>query len=287
LATSDDVIAGFALARPERRGALGLSHASGKLSRLLARRVVNKALAMRNAKPVITFTFDDAPASACETGAALLERYEARGTYYISGGGCGLASPGGRLATAVQLKTLCAAGHEIGCHTFSHAAVADIGHEALVAELERNRVFLQSLDGAVAVRNFAYPYGDLCFREKRYLERRFDSCRSLIPGVNVGTVDLGALKSCELQDASIDRHGIGEIIGEAVRRNGWLIFTCHDVEEKPSGLGVSPDLLEFAVQAARVRGCDILTAADALRSVGGAKDSQRPESVNAMDLLAD
>lgn len=271
MATSDDVIAGFALARPERHGPLGLARASGKLSRLLARHVVSKALTMRNTKPVITFTFDDAPASACETGARLLERYQARGTYYISGGGCGLTSPGGRLATAAQLKTLCAAGHEIGCHTFSHAAIADIGHDALVAELERNRAFLQSLDRGIVVRNFAYPYGDLSFRAKHYLEARFDSCRSLIPGVNFGTADLGALKSCELQDASIDRRGIAEVIGEMVRRTGWLVFTCHDVREKPSWLGVSPELLEFAVQAARVRGCDILTAADALRSVGVAE----------------
>jgi peptidoglycan/xylan/chitin deacetylase (PgdA/CDA1 family) len=269
LATSDDVTAGFALARPERHGPLGLARASGKLSRLLARRIVSKTLTMRNTKPVVTFTFDDAPASACETGAPLLERYEARGTYYISGGGCGLASPGGPLATAAQLKTLCAAGHEIGCHTFSHAAVDGIGHDELLAELDRNRTFLQGLDPRIAVRNFAYPYGDLSFRAKHDLETRFDSCRSLIPGVNFGTADLGALKSCELQDASIDRHGVGEIVGETVRRNGWLIFTCHDVQEKPSRFGVSPELLEFAVQAARVRGCDILTAADALQSIGG------------------
>jgi peptidoglycan/xylan/chitin deacetylase (PgdA/CDA1 family) len=268
LATSDDVIAGFALARPERHGPLSLARARGKLSRLLARRVVSKALTMRNAKPVITFTFDDAPASACETGAPLLERYEARGTYYISGGGCGVASPGGQLATAAQLKTLCAAGHEIGCHTFSHAAVDGIGHDALFAELDRNRAFLQSLDPRIVVRNFAYPYGDLSFRAKHDLEGRFHSCRSLIPGVNFGIADLGALKSCELQDASIGRRGVGEIIGETVRRNGWLVFTCHDVQEKPSRFGVSPELLEFAVQAARVRGCDILTVADALRRLG-------------------
>jgi len=240
-----------------------------KLSRLLARNIATKTLTMRNAAPVVTFTFDDAPASACETGARLLERHQARGTYYISGGGCGRASPGGRLASVDQLRALCVAGHEIGCHTFSHADVAGIGHEALAAELERNRSFLHGLDRRVTVRNFAYPYGDLSFGAKRYLQARFDSCRSLVPGVNCGAADLGALKTCELQNASIDRQGIANIVGETVRRNGWLVFTSHDVEERPSRFGVSPDLLEFTLQSARNLGCEIATIGDALRSVSG------------------
>jgi peptidoglycan/xylan/chitin deacetylase (PgdA/CDA1 family) len=199
----------------------------------------------------------------------LLEQYQARGTYYISGGGCGSTSLGVRLATRDEVKGLCSGGHEVGCHTYSHAAVSDLGSTALVAELDRNRSFLQGLDRHMVVRNFAYPYGDLSFRAKHYLEARFDTCRSILPGVNFGTTDLGALKAYELQNASTDRQGIREIIGETVRRNGWLVFTSHDVDEKPSRFGVSPDLLEFALQAAHDAGCQIAAIRDALRIVSG------------------
>jgi peptidoglycan/xylan/chitin deacetylase (PgdA/CDA1 family) len=238
---------------------------SGKLSRLMARSIATKPATMGNTGPLVTFTFDDAPESACVTGARLLQKYRARGTFYISGRGCGLISPGGRLASVEQLQALHAAGHEIGCHTFSHAAVAGIGREALAAELERNRVFLRGIHSDIGVRNFAYPYGDLSFRTKYYLEARFDSCRSLRAGVNAGTADLGALRSCELQNASIGREGIADIMAETVRRNGWLIFVSHDVHDEPSRFGVTPDLLESALAAASAAKCQVVTVADALR----------------------
>jgi peptidoglycan/xylan/chitin deacetylase (PgdA/CDA1 family) len=270
LATSRDLTAQFALPPPESAGHSRYAKIRGKVSRFLARNVVTKKSTMSNARPLVTFTFDDAPASACDKGARLLEQYGACGTYYISGGGCGTASPGGRLATTEQIKALCVKGHEIGCHTYLHTAVSGIGHDALGAGLERNRSLLQGIDRDITVRNFAYPYGDLSFRAKRYLEAYFDSCRSLCPGVNVGTVDLGALKSCQLENASIDRQGILEVVGETVRRNGWLVFVSHDVDNEPSRFGVSPDLLEFALITAGAAGCQLLTVRDALGALAGA-----------------
>jgi peptidoglycan/xylan/chitin deacetylase (PgdA/CDA1 family) len=226
-------------------------------------------MAMRNAMPVITFTFDDVPASACGIGAAILEQRDARGTFYVSGGGCGAASPGGRLATTEELTALHARGHEVGCHTFSHPAVSAIGHDELVADLERNRRFLQGINSAIAARNFAYPYGDLSFRTKRYLERRFDSCRSLLRGVNEGAADLGALKTCPLENATIDRREIRDFIAQAVKSKGWAIFSSHDVADSPSRFGVTPDLLAFAVKTSRDAGCRLVTIAEGLELAGG------------------
>ena len=163
----DDAAAVFALSRPADGEQSRFARFGGKLSRFLARNVATKTLAMRNDRPLATFTFDDAPASACAIGAALLERYQVHGTFYISGGGCGLMSPGGRLASAEQLKALYAAGHEIGCHTFSHVAVGAVSRNTLIAELERNRIFLQGIHRDIGVRNFAYPYGDLSFAAKQ------------------------------------------------------------------------------------------------------------------------
>ncbi len=268
----------FALSRPDDAEQSRLGRFSGKLSRFMARNVAMKTLAMRNDTPLVTFTFDDAPASACSAGAALLEQYQARGTFYISGGGCGLMSPGGRLAGARQLKALHAAGHEIGCHTFSHAAVGAIGRHALIDELERNRKFLQEIYRDIVVRNFAYPYGDLSFRAKRCVEAHFDSCRSLLFGVNAGSIDLGALKSCELQNSSIGRQGVLDIIAATVRHNGWLIFVSHDVDNQPSQFGTTPDLLEFALNAATTAQCRVVSIGSALQILMGGAARSRGKS---------
>ena len=270
-----DPTADFAPPRAERSA---YARIYGKASRFLARNVVSKRLAMRNPLPVVTFTFDDAAASACDLGARLLAQFGARGTYFISGAGCGAMSPGGRLATAEQVKALAADGHEIGCHTFLHTAVSEVDRQALLVEVTRNRAFLQGLGRDVQVRNFAYPYGDVSFAAKRCLETHFDSCRSLRPGVNAGTADLGALKVCELQDASIGRQGVLEIVTEAARRNGWLIFVCHDVEDRPSRYGVSPQLLEFALTTACAAGCLLTTVAEALELLRGAAPQRSGEA---------
>jgi peptidoglycan/xylan/chitin deacetylase (PgdA/CDA1 family) len=266
LGPSHDFAPQFALPRAEQ------SHATcalGKLSRLAARTLATKTLPLTNLRPLVSFTFDDAPESACAVGADLLEQHKARATYYISGAGCGTAGYCGRLATADDLKALAARGHELGCHTYSHLPVARVGRQKLTADLSRNGSFLQSVQSGPAPYNFAYPYGEFSLRSKLYLQRQFDSCRSLRPGVNVGSADLGALKSCELQNASIDRRGIAAIIAETARRNGWLIFTSHDVGAEPSRFGVSPDLLGYALKTACDAGCHLTSMREALLILRG------------------
>jgi peptidoglycan/xylan/chitin deacetylase (PgdA/CDA1 family) len=269
-------IAYFALPRAECPGEPLSDKISGKASRFLARHIHTKTLAIRSETPLVTFTFDDVPASACSVGAAILEQHDARGTFYVSGGGCGAASPGGLLATTDQLRALCAQGHEVGCHTFSHPPVSGIGHDELVADLERNRCFLTGINGGIAARNFAYPYGDLSLRTKRYLETRFDSCRSLLRGVNAGTADLGALKTCPLENATIGRREIRQFTAKAAAVKGWLIFSGHDVADPPSRFGVTPDLLAFAIKASRDAGCRLVTIAEGLELAGGTKSARRP-----------
>jgi peptidoglycan/xylan/chitin deacetylase (PgdA/CDA1 family) len=240
---------------------------AGKLTRLLARNVPTKKLTMRNARPLVSF--DDAAATACTAGAALLEQFHARGTFYISGEKCGKPSPTGRLGTAEQLQALHGNGHEIACHTFSHTPVAGISRQVLESDLDRNRFFLQGILGNIPIDNFAYPYGDISFAAKRYLGGRYDSCRATTPGVNADVADLSVLKSNALEQSSIGRQGVTHLITETVRRNGWLLFASHDVSDAPSQYGVRPELLTFALRAALAAGCRLVTAAQALRILRG------------------
>ena len=260
--------------RPDREltdGALSAKW-TGKATRLLARHVRSKALPLRHTPPMVTFTFDDVPASACELGAGILEAYNARGTFYVAGRGCGTANAGGPpMASIEQLRAIWTKGHEIGCHTYSHPAVSRISLGLLGADLERNRWALRNIDSEIELHNFAYPYGDLSWRTKRYLQSRFDSCRSVHPGINRGSADLGSLKAWPLESATIDRAKIAALVAEAVHKNGWLIFYSHEVAERPNRFGVTPDLLAFAVATARQSGCVLCTMAGAIDIASVAK----------------
>jgi hypothetical protein len=89
--------------------------------------------------------------------------------------------------------------------------------------------------------------------------------------MNSGNVDLGALRAWPLEDASMDRGKILDLVVNAARTRGWLIFFSHDVSDRPSRFGASCDLLAFAAASARDAGCRIVTVAEGLDLAGGAR----------------
>jgi hypothetical protein len=68
-----------------------------------------------------------------------------------------------------------------------------------------------------------------------------------------------------LIDRQMTRGGIDRAFDEAATNNGWLIFYGHDVTERPSPYGCSPDLLNHALESASRRKIPALTMAEALR----------------------
>jgi peptidoglycan/xylan/chitin deacetylase (PgdA/CDA1 family) len=235
----------------------------------LARHLRAAPFDLRNTGPMVSFTFDDAPISAATRGAAMLEEYNARGTFYVSGGLVDSWSGNWTTVSADDVVDLHRRGHEIACHTFSHARATDLTEEAMAAELEKNRRYLLSLDSSIRIENFAYPYGTGSVLRKGQLGKLFRTSRGILPGVNSGTVDLQYLRSSPLIDCEIDAEGIDRAFDEAVATNGWLIFYSHDVEDEPSRYGCSPALLRHALDAAARRKMPALSVADALRFAGG------------------
>src|SRR5437870_5577238 len=69
---------------------------------------------------VASFTFDDFPKSALTVGGAILEKYEARATYYTAMQLAGTQNHLGPMFEVDDIAAAHRAGHEIACHTFSH-----------------------------------------------------------------------------------------------------------------------------------------------------------------------
>jgi peptidoglycan/xylan/chitin deacetylase (PgdA/CDA1 family) len=223
---------------------------------------------LRNEAPMVSFTFDDIPKSAAAAGAAILEAHDALGTFYVIGSMVGTSSPLWDMVDEEDIVALHRHGHEIACHTFSHKRACDLDAPTLNAEIEHNQQYLQSLDSSIQIENFAYPFGYGSFVRKRQLKSVFKSCRSIVPGVNSGTVDLQFLRAMPLIDRRIDRDGIERAFDEAETNNGWLIFYTHDVADRPSPYGCSPALLNEALEAASRRKIPVLNMAEALRCAG-------------------
>ncbi len=244
------------------------STTQARLSHRLAMHFGVAPLRLAGDQPVVSFTFDDVPRSAATLGAEILEDHGARGTFYVAGGLVGRPSSEWQMIDADGVRALHENGHEIGCHTFSHRRTCDLDAASMQAEIEGNRRYFRTLDPSINIRNFAYPYGFGSIQRKRQLGEAFDSCRSIVPKVNSGTIDLQFLHAMPLVDQRIGPRGIQRAFDQAIATGGWLIFYTHDVAARPSPYGCTPILLRKALEEARRRDVRILTIAEALQCLG-------------------
>jgi peptidoglycan/xylan/chitin deacetylase (PgdA/CDA1 family) len=245
-----------------------LSEARAKVSHRLAMHLHVDSFRLRNATPMVSFTFDDLPKSAVTTGASMLEANGARGTFYVSGSLVGVDDEAWASGSSEDVVSLHRRGHEIGCHTYSHLRAGDLDEAAMDDEIARNRNYFHALDPTIDIESFAYPFGYGSFARKYQLRDEFRTCRSIVPGVNAGSVDLQFLRAMPLIDREMDRDGIERAFDRAQIDNGWLIFYGHDVADRPSPYGCTPGLLDHALAAATRRKFPILTMAEAMQCAG-------------------
>lgn len=236
-----------------------------KVSRRLARQFPTLTGDLCSSRPIVSFTFDDAPASAATRGAPILEDEGARATFYLNGGALGGHSDIQPIVSADQVRELARRGHEIACHTFDHLELWHCDAKTIAADLAKNRAVLAALSGK-APANFAYPYGRAPIRSKLFLQRQFTTCRGTYHGINVGRIDLGLLKTVYLYRGVSDAE-IRGWIDAAVRQRGWLIFVTHDVQAEPTEFGITPDRLKSYVRYAKQTGCVCSTVEEAVKSI--------------------
>lgn len=254
---------------PGQRNLSGLPGSRlARLEHALARRVAFRRMRMRDAGPVVSFTFDDFPLSAATQGAPILEQAGARGTYYVATGLLGTDAPYWRVADPDVVRDLHARGHEIGLHTHSHHPVPDMGPAAFAADLAANRAALARIVPDLGDLTFAYPFGLAGLRQKHRIGRLALASRSIQPGINRGAIDPDFLLANELIEALLPRERLSALLDDVTRSGGWLIFFNHDIASEPSPFGATPELLAFAIAEARRRGLTILPVRQALGHFG-------------------
>ncbi|MFC3076976.1 polysaccharide deacetylase family protein [Phenylobacterium terrae] len=239
----------------------------GKLRRRLVRGAHRRPLGAAPERPMVSFTFDDAPASAARTGAELLEARGLKGAYYVSAGLAGSEGPMGRYAEPDDYRRLAGAGHEIGCHTYSHLDCGRAAGHAALSEAVRNAEQLEAWDIPFPA-TFAYPYGDVAAGPKAILAARFRLLRALHPGLVEKGCDLNQAPAVGIEgpdgEASARRW-----LDKARARKAWLILYTHDVQDSPSKWGCTPKALAGLIDAAVDGGFEVVTVAEGVRRLAG------------------
>lgn len=228
-----------------------------KIERRLARGLHRRRARLRNTAPIVTFTFDDVPRSACTGGRGLLERHAAQGTFYVCGGFTD-AFRTQQMHSRDDLASLQRDGHEIACHGFGHLDYQAVDLARVREDMRRNRQFLGELGVPAEGLSFAYPFGCVSPGVKREAGEHYASARGVVGGSQVGHVDLNLLQSVPLYSSTIGEAGVTALIEGNARAGGWLIFFTHGVEPDPLPHGCEPSLLDHALRCAIASGSQVL-----------------------------
>jgi peptidoglycan/xylan/chitin deacetylase (PgdA/CDA1 family) len=120
-----------------------------------------RAVASGSGRGLAALTFDDGLADNLHVLLPILRKQGAKATVFAISGWLGEPypyAPGARLLTPDELRTLYAAGVEIGSHTATHADLSTLDYEGALDELVTSKRALEAiLDAPVEVA--AYPWG--------------------------------------------------------------------------------------------------------------------------------
>jgi peptidoglycan/xylan/chitin deacetylase (PgdA/CDA1 family) len=217
--------------------------------------------------PIITFTFDDFPRTALTTGAAVLESFGARATYYVAMSLMNTTNDLGEQFRQEDLDSVLDRGHELASHTYSHLSARKVSYRVFRDDVAKGEQAIREKMGVSGSGNFAYPYGDATLGAKRRLGPELMSSRGTCGGLNGPDVDLNLLRANSLY-GDVDRvEAAKRLILENEQQRHWLIFYSHDVAPKPSPFGCTPKLLEAVCSLAAAREGRFMTVAQVVRDL--------------------
>jgi len=224
---------------------------------------------MRNAQPLISFTFDDFPRAALFTAGRLLESHGVRGTYYVSLGLAGQVAASGEMFHEGDISLLLEQGHELGCHTFSHCHAGETASALFEHSILENARALQTLAPGSEFKTHSYPIGNPRPETKRRAAQHFEACRGGGQTYNHGTIDLNLVSAFFLEQSRDNPSAIYRMVDATCRAGGWLVFSTHDVCDDPTRYGCRPSFFEAVVRYSINSGAMVLPMSQALKLVHG------------------
>ena len=234
-----------------------------QMRRRAARYLDVEAVTIAPAAGVFSLSFDDIPATAWTEAGPVLAEHGVRATYYICGGLAGGRNMDRDQFEVGHLEALHAAGHEVGCHTFGHTSALRMDPKALRLSLDANAAWVaERLDGH-RMTTFAWPFGDATVGAKRMVRERFAMARGVRDGVNAGLEDRALIKSIGLESRRLPGYDLEGLMAEAADRRGWLTAYGHDVSDRPTDYGCTPDDLDRVLRLATAAGLEMLPVGEA------------------------
>ena len=232
-------------------------------------RVASRSVTIGPRHSIVSFTFDDVPASALTNAVPVLDEHGVKATFYVA---LGMSGGDGEFIGPDQVRMLAGRGHQIGCHTLSHYSLRAGTPAGLYEDALAGKRALESLLAGTPTDHFAYPYGAVSVRAKALLQRAFTTMRTSTSGINVGRVDLSYLRAENLysRGSGLDLDRVRRRVQATVDGGGWLIFYTHGVRDDGDEYDTTREDFRRAVEIVMEAGAPVLPVAQAMDSIRSA-----------------
>jgi hypothetical protein len=235
----------------------------GKYQRALSSYAYRRPVRLNGHYPIISFSFDDAPQTAFNTGGDILLSYGARATFYVSLGLLCSDTSSGRIASLEDLRNAITNGHELGCHTYDHLDAWNTVTDTFFVSVKKNKQALVEVNPDISFTSLSYPINRPRPSTKKKVGQFFNCCRGGGQTFNEGIVDLNLLKACFIDIRNNNNIDFAKkMIDKNVAHGGWLIFVTHDVTDNPSRYGCTKIYFKMLVAYASSSGANILPVSD-------------------------
>lgn len=229
--------------------------------------------------PVFNINFDDGFASDVQA-AGILEKYGARGTFFIVGNWANQKTAGTgreRHMTWNQIRDLHARGHDIQCHTFSHPTLATLTDAQVRAEFEQNDAVFAA-QGLPRPRIHAYPFNSYSQSVRNITLEYRDLARSVTLGLDSYAPNHGALRTLRLDGNNgqepfpgvlFNAANMRHFIDQLCRNGGIGSVLFHEIAGPPSGdfdpatFEYFEEIVEYAARRVKIK-----TFSEILKDIG-------------------
>ena len=181
----------------------------------------------------MSLTFDDGDETIYKNAFPILAGDGFKSTAYIISNT--LTDTSGAYISPAQLKTMSAAGFEIGSHSVSHPDLTTLTASQLNTELAQSKKDLEGVVGAGNVKSFASPYGAYNTAVLNAIKANYQSHRPVDVGYNVkNNFDAYRLKVQNMASTTTMAE-YQSWINQAIKDRSWLVIAYHKIVSSSPG----------------------------------------------------
>lgn len=222
----------------------------------------NVARKIPTSGPIISLNFDDGYRSAYNIAVPILNKYNAKASFYIVTG----YFKENPYITEKEVLKLQSWGHEIGAHTRHHVHLSEIKPSQLKDEILGSRQDLLKI-GVKKVLTFAYPngnYNDLVVQAVK--DAGFVGARITKPKFNDKNVDVFLIKRQEVE-AHTQFDEIKKAIDDTSNNKKWMVLVFHRIDDDGNPTSVRHEILEQIINYLNEKQIPIVTNEEGLKII--------------------